>query len=527
MAFNLRNDKKDNTLEDAKSIVTKSIPEDVLLGTKFRGTDVFIKTVLWLKSLPREERPPVLVYGDPDIDGLVSMRELLNFLIKELEDDSIPYYCNTNRSHGFTLPLEKVKGYYIFGVDFAVDRTKMEEIVNSGVTLIQVDHHECEELFVESKNEELGSFGLMVNNQYPFENQDWLFQSGMGVLYHVIGQYYLETTGSDFYLKDVTTRALVGLTLLSDVRNIEMPYAHPFLTDLYEHPVEGYIGYLVESVLGRDYVFGTPRLDRNFVDFTFSPKVNALFRFNLENQAINFILGYGYPEEDYQALQRAFVERLEESIEVFEYPNVKIIEIPSFGLTMEEKSYVSNFVGLLASRYTSSSNVVIAYYSDNGVVGRASFRGSIQTVDFRRELIKVGVDGRGHASAYGIIGFEKDFELFDRISEVCTELFEGITDSVTFVDVPHLGIWMRNPRRGYRISRNNCYLLGHHRTYLRYTGSPDAIHKKRGNDKYAVYEVNGIEVRTFDVALTFEDGLILPMLEKGRPVLQLARKISD
>ncbi len=49
----------------------------------FRGTDVFIETVLLLKETPKSERPPILVYGDPDIDGLVSMREFLLFLIKE------------------------------------------------------------------------------------------------------------------------------------------------------------------------------------------------------------------------------------------------------------------------------------------------------------------------------------------------------------------------------------------------------------------------------------------------------------
>ena len=50
-----------------------------------RGIDTFIKAVQYLKSLPKEDRPPVLVYGDPDIDGLVSMREFLVFLEKELK----------------------------------------------------------------------------------------------------------------------------------------------------------------------------------------------------------------------------------------------------------------------------------------------------------------------------------------------------------------------------------------------------------------------------------------------------------
>lgn len=505
----------------------------------FRGIDLFIEAVQLLKGLSKEVRPKVLVYGDPDIDGLVSMREFLVFLEKELDDDNIPYYVNSNRSHGFFIPPDKLSGYFVFCVDFSIEREKVRELVSHGVTVISVDHHECEESFIHEHEygddylfgninaDDDGAYGVVINNQYPFEDSEWTFQSGMGVLYHCIGEYYKQVYGSTDYLDDKTTRALVGLTLLSDVRNIEMPYARQFLDDLYSHPNEGYIGYLIESVLGRDYAFGLPCMDRNFVDYTFSPKVNSLFRFNLQELACAFILGYGYPLEDYQTLQREFVERLEENIIIREYPHISFIEIPSTSLSSQERSYVTNFVGLLASRYVSSSNVVIAYYSDEGVYGRASFRGSIQSVDFRKELNKLGLDGRGHASAYGILGFQPSGELFQLLSDKCDELFSGIDETVIFREVPHLSLWMKTPSKGYRISKENCYLLNHHRVYLKYTGDLSRIEKKRGNDKYSVYSVDGIEVRCFDNELTFEDGLILPMLEKGRPVLQLARSLED
>lgn len=503
----------------------------------FRGTDYFIQVVQYLKSLPKGKRPPVLVYGDPDIDGLVSMREFLLFLQKELEDENIPYYVNSNRSHGFFIPAEKLEGYFVFAVDFTIERDKLQELVDNGVNVVSVDHHECEESFIfaeqgkepiyeeRSFNPDVVS-GVVINNQYPFEDQDWLFQSGMGVLWHCIGHYYEEVYDSSKYFRNYTNRALVGLTLLSDVRNIEMPEARQFLDALYTHPNEGYIGYLIESVLGRDYAFGLPCMDRNFVDYTFSPKVNALFRFNLQDSACDFILGYGYPLTDYQSLQRDFVLRLEEGIEIYEYNSILFIEISSYGLTDEEKSFVTNFVGLLASRYTSPSNVVIAYYSDEGKVGRASFRGSVQSVDFRRELNRFGIDGRGHASAYGILNFSKDFEKFARIAKRCEELFETVSDKVPVKEVGHLGMWMRDRKKGYRTSKENCYLLNHHRVHLRYVGDISQIEKKRGNDKYAIYTVDGIDVKCFDLELNFETGLILPMLEKGRPTLQLVRGMS-
>lgn len=505
------------------------------LDKPFHGIEEFIEVVQTLKNIPKDIRPPVLVYGDPDIDGLVAMREMLRFLEKELDDDSIPYYVNSNRSHGFFIPAEKVRGYFVFCVDFSIEEDKMQELVDNEVTVISIDHHECQDDFIyceDSKyfNAEMTdddwSYGFVINNQYPFEDSSWSFQSGMGVLYHCIGEYYKSVYGSYDYLEDKGVCALVGLTLLSDVRNIEMPKATQFLDALYSHPNEGYIGYLIESVLGKDYSFGLPCMDRNFVDYTFSPKVNSLFRFNKQELACEFILGYGYPMEDYQGSQREFVERLEENIIIIDYPHISFIEIPSTGLSDIEKSYVTNFVGLLASRYVEDDRVVIAYYSDNGSVGRASFRGSIQSVDFRKELNVTGIDGRGHASAYGILNFSKDVSLWNEISNICDRLFSNISEKVVFQDVPHLGMWIRSPLKGYRISKNNCYLLNHHRIYLKYTGDISRIEKKRGNDKYSIYSVDGIEVRCFDNELTFEDGLILPMLEKGRPVLQLAKKLK-
>ena len=87
-------------------------------------------------------------------------------------------------------------------------------------------------------------------------------------------------------------------------------------------------------------------------------------------------------------------------------------------------------------------------------------------------------------------------------------------------------MWLRNIKKGYRVSKENCFLLNHHRIHIRYTGDISRITKKRGNEKYAIYDVDGIEVRCFDLELNFETGLILPMLEKGRPVLQLAKEIE-
>lgn len=491
---------------------------------KLRGTEYFINEVQRLKSMPYESRPKVLVYGDPDIDGLLSMREMFSFLEQELGQDTVMYYCNTNRSHGFTIPVDKVAGFSIFAVDFAISESKMLELVNAGVTIISIDHHDIEDQVpLVSKD---GCVGVTINNQFSWEDESFSFLSGMGVVYHVISEYY-ESIGEDWYSTDETTIALVGLTLLSDVRNIEMPKARVYLSTLYNHEVEGYIGYLVMSVLGKDYTFGYPKMDRSFVDYTFSPKVNALFRFNLENIAIEFIMGEGYPNIDYQQKQRVFLEYLEEGIEIREFKNISFIGIPDDGLSILELSYVTNFIGLLASRYVEEDRVVVAYYKPkDGNIGRASFRGSIQAVDFRRELKKLGLDGHGHANAFGIYGFSEDYEFLSKIANRVSELVAGVETDVKYIEVSHLGLLVRDPRKGLRLCKENSFKLSHNMVHIKYTGDTSRIEKVRGSDRYAVYKVDGIEVRSFDLDLNFDNAYILPILERGRPVFQLSKEVK-
>ena len=119
------------------------------LEKPLKGIDFFIDTVQDLKSMKKEDRPPVLVYGDPDIDGLISLRNLKTFLESELNLKSVPYYCNSNRSHGFMLDLNSIeKGTIIFAVDFAITREEIKNIVDSGFDIISIDHHDVEDEFI-------------------------------------------------------------------------------------------------------------------------------------------------------------------------------------------------------------------------------------------------------------------------------------------------------------------------------------------------------------------------------------------
>lgn len=499
----------------------------------FKGSKVFIETIKWLKSLSKEEMPPLLVYGDPDIDGLISLRNLKTFLESELNLKSVPYYCNSNRAHGFMLDLNSIeRGTIIFAVDFAITREEIKNIVDSGFDIISIDHHDVEDEFIYYMGED--NYGVVINNQYPFEDSEWSFQSGAGVLWHILNAYYEGDRTKfidnyedlDYGFQD-EAKALVGLTLLSDVRNIEMPNSREFLKCLYLCTMGGYIGYLLNETKGNDYNFGIPKFDRNFADFTFSPKVNALFRFNLEYLAIDFILEKGYPDIDYQKLQKEFLDKLIEDVEVFEFSSTIFVKIYTDGLSSVELNYVENFIGLLASKFTDTGKCVIAYIErPDGSAGRASFRSSIQTLPFRSSLLEY-IDGRGHQGAFGIIGFRGDMRNFSKINRTIKELTRGYQEAIDFIEVSNLSVYVKSSRMAREIANENMYRLPQNRLYIKYTGSVDNIVKKRGSSKYALYEINGIKVVCFDLKLNPKEDLILPMLDKGWETYQLAKSFKN
>lgn len=222
-----------------------------------------------------------LVYGDPDIDGLVAMSLVMQLL--QYYGKPYQYHINENRAHGFMLPiesLEKLRGMTIIAVDFSISCEMLRTIVDRGVNIINIDHHEthCQELFTYENN---GCSAVLINNQYCFEPESQRFQSGAGMVYHTFVNLLPEFMDSE------RNRALVGMTLLSDVREIENNNAMKFLETLYAWH-DKYSEYLISLTKGAMKPgFGEQRhLDRNYVDFSFSPKFNALFRLNMGDIAV-------------------------------------------------------------------------------------------------------------------------------------------------------------------------------------------------------------------------------------------------
>ena len=449
------------------------------------------------------------------------------------------YYVNDNRKHGFMLDADKLSGYFVIAVDFSISYSKMQELVDHDVAVLCMDHHNIQDEFIHIKSSVNDTEGIVFNNQYCFEPEEDKYQSGAGVVYECLSACYPE-----FQSKE--REALVGITLLSDIRPIENEKARKYLKTLFTADTsDGYIGYLLQSVLDTDYNFGLPRMDRNFVDYTFSPRVNALLRFGRKNEAIDFILGKGLSGSNPKPLQSQLLNDMKMRSSVLDLENITILGIDANDFE-DYHVDITSFIGLLCSDVKGTGKSTLGFVYDNGVVTRASFRGRYDDIGYLSGFKSLGIEADGHSGAFGITTFNPTRDTWDRIDKMIGDLDSHHKTTVTIHEVTNLSLFLN--QKGEKIAENNCYVRDMYRTYIKYKGSnaqeikhtyrteefsPDDyalgvqadfeykgvkykyLRDKDGNKitKYIEYVVDGKKVKSFGVSIY--DGLILPVLEKG------------
>lgn len=479
---------------------TKLQPRGIQKNHIFRGVDEKLKELIYSFS-------DVLVYYDPDVDGCIAGMLVCKFLAKH--GIKFQWYINSNRSHDWSIPVEKLKEREIIAVDFIVYAEKVRELSLAGCKFVSMDHHNNRDEYIEYIGSE-GNRCLVINNQYPFEEESSRYLSGAGVVFETLIQIDPEFDTED-------NRALVGITLLSDVRDIENPYAEDYLYRLYSHKYKGYIKYLIDSTMGEiDYGFGLPKMDRNYVDYKFSPAINAMLRFDRQDEVVPFFLGQGNLDLTCRDEQKALVKNISETIKVVDFSNLRVCYFNEKDF-LNYQDVLSSFVGLTASRYLDGVHSVICYMIAENEAGgksikRASLRGNINGLDYRNGLLSLGeFKCLGHASAFGIKDITPSKELFKKCNRVCAEIEKQSGWKRDIREVVNMSFFVNN--NAYKIAEDNMYKLAQNQTYIRYVGTD--IKRKHSGANYAEYLVNGIPVKCFDLKLTFEEGLIMPILDRG------------
>lgn len=457
---------------------------------------------------------------------------------------------NDDRYHGFTVSHDSIKGYLVMAADFTITQAEAQAIVDNGICLLSTDHHECQNTLIDVHSDT--AEGVVINNQYPFEPEDNRYQSGAGVFYELACELFPE-------FQDPIRDALVGVTLLSDMRPIENEKARRYLKKTYStNPEEGYIYYLISSCLDNDFGFGVPKFDRSFIDYTLSPTVNALLRANKTQAAINFILGRGLSDHSAKGFQKQLLREMYGHVIIQPFVNYTLLvlnsyEFEKFGVK------IAGYIGLLCNDYKDKhKNIsVIGMVIDNGRVIRTSFRGKYDDIHYKSGFRNLGIKAEGHAVAFGIQDFYPEDQTWTDIDDLIGDLEVHHQRTAKIVEAPNLAIVLT--RNGLSMATENCYVRDMYRTYIKYTGKnakvmrqtfqtqelsieelrngarpelvKDGLSYKYARDetgqpipKYIEYSVDGRKVKSFGVSI--EDGLILPVLEKGYITLYVRGRIE-
>ena len=489
---------------------------------------------------------PILLIGDPDVDGLLSLYLMTEFCNKF--NLKYEYYVNSRRKHGFFLNPKDYGGYLIISADFTISESKVKEIVDSNIILLSTDHHSCQGEFICYKG-----VGVVWNNQYPFEPEEDRYLSGAGVFYELVCSQYPEFKCAEY-------EALVGVTLLSDVRAIENDKAKRYLRKTYHIDTsEGYINHLISSTMSNNsYNFGKQRLDRNFIDYTLSPVINSLLRFDHTSVAVDFILGGYLPPEELELRdkQKKLLDLMEEKVLMMELPNVTVV-------ALNEKDFdnidISSFIGYYCNRVMDRDGRVncLGFVMKDGIVTRASFRGRYGDINYLKAFREIGISADGHSGAFGLIDFSPVDDLFLTTNSTIEEIEKEHKTTIKVYSTTNLNLTVL--QKGSDMAEENCYVRDLFRSYIRYTGSnakilskyfkkeeltqedilkgveADEVVKgvrykyirdKLGNPipYYILYLVDGLKVKSFGVSI--EEGLILPIKENGYINLYLRDNIN-
>lgn len=449
-----------------------------------------------------------LIYYDPDIDGAISGELTRRFLTAY--NQPFMYYINENRQHGLKMPDDKLNqlvGFTILLVDAGMTKQEIIKLTSMGINIINIDHHHInEDDFVYVENEQTGARGVIVNNQYPFEPEEYRFLSGAGVVYYV-----LKAMG--FGTKE--EKALVGLSLLSDIRPIENDIAKDFLHATYNHKTQ-YLQYLIDVAKpDRDFGFGIQTFDRNYIDFTFSPKINALFRLNKGDDAISIFSGSYKSQGEldvYRRIQNSIRDTIIENLKGTELSNLTYKYVDS-NLPLPYQFDITNFVGLACSQLKNFGKTTILFVRENGNIKRGSVRGLCDDVDYLEVFRHYGFKAEGHKNAFGVLSVDFSNVDLHGLNATIEKLEFGYEErkyTGRLLDVNNLAFFLNSKNASF--ADYNNYVRDHSRIFLRYTGSNIERYQK---GKAIEYNLDGVKVLAFDESLAVNDALILPVSERG------------
>lgn len=482
---------------------------------------------------------PIVLKGDPDVDGLMAW--FVGAKMLQAAGYSFHSCVNKDRRHGmveeelvkkerswgeydYYIPTEYHQNEIIINVDSSISAEEMLQLTSQGNFVISLDHHEVEsnplfpnQQYWSTQQEtgegmELVGEAVLINNQYSFEPEELRFWSGTGVVLNALSKI-LEVEIKTEWI------AMHGVTLLSDVRDIENPLAREILkvtyeTPLVEMPTLRKLAQVCQAEVPDVFQRHPEFLDRTFIDFSLSPYINASYQLNLLEYLFRLCIQtdffYSLPAK---TIRTRILNHMKKYLKVTELENLVILaldvaEIPETSDSKEYDFKYTSFLGLVANQYLRDlGKTVLIAAVDKGVWLRGSVRGFYSDIEYREFFERHNFDAQGHKGAFGLVSVTGaiDFHALDRAL--------GILESSATKQGLNIHV-MSNLLSEFDTLRDlayeNEFLLSSRHHSISYSGLAYSTYSESAKKKG--YEVDGMFIESFDKDLNPKNALIVPYL---------------
>lgn len=496
-------------------------------------------------NFARSRGLPIILKGDPDVDGLLAYG-VAKEILKKI--GVVDFYCTVNRDrlHGLCpeeledlptpyQPLPQPEGivyieprFYknclIINVDSSISGSELQMLVDNGNIVLSFDHHDLElEGFSPTqrvfKNKEKQGYAVLMNNQYPDEPEEWRFLSGTSVTMYGLSAIL------DIPV-ELEWECMQAISLLSDVREIENPLAKGILKTLYETkldkiPIVRKLAIVSQYETPDLFQHSLEYLDRTFIDYSLSPYINACYQLNLSEMLFKIINFKPTTWEPVKTVRKAILNNLESALKVTHLSNMVVLTLKMQDIEKikyegdYDFSYTS-FIGLLANRYLGYRKPVFIIAIQDKTFMRGSVRGISFNLDYKEVFMKLGYECKGHTGAFGVTKLSKSSkmsQLNDALG-ILHQGYEGVDGKIIV-----LKDLLANHSELLSIATENEYLLSQNFIKIKFKGLDYSV--KRETAGMIIYEVNGLEVRTFDKELHPKNSYIIPSWEDNSLKLTL------
>ncbi len=368
----------DISLKDYQHLTREVSFSDVIENKEFANYD---KAVSLIKEAINA-KDKILIYGDYDTDGIMS----ISIIKKMFQYISYPvdYYIPSRYLDGYGINISKAKEYVsegynlIITVDNGVSANEaIDYLINNGVKVLILDHHEREEKDLPNAN----AFMHPLLSRFSNINSSGAFTSFM-FSYYFLGRY-------DKYLA-----TLAAISIVSDMMPM-VDYNRDFMRVVTKEYKKGEFLAIDLLLDGKDFSYAS-------ISDNISPKVNSFGRVLEKNdpQLIeyftsdddSFVLNYISVINDTNLIKKSIIQEANQAIK---YNNE--------GCYVEVVDVKEGVLGLLASTIINKYKVPAIVLTKNGDFYKASTRSPVG-FDMFKALTSIDVEYitfGGHTNACG------------------------------------------------------------------------------------------------------------------------------